>query len=131
MMDVDVEQAQAPAGTRNSPWPMGRPRPPPANPMGPGCDKMDILFVIDDSGSMEEEHERRQLPRSLRYRRLDECGRKPHRLPHWVTTTGKDIKSFSTSPIPRWRRACLQDINEMGDICEMRQEWADSSLDRT
>tara|TARA_R110002073_G_scaffold123819_12_gene268022 strand:+ start:5391 stop:6368 length:978 start_codon:yes stop_codon:yes gene_type:complete len=92
------------------------------------CSKMDILFVIDDSGSMEEEQANlvQNFPQFINV--LDQFmttdgGLLDYRLA--VTTTGRDVTyriDTSLLPIPLPFPFPIESISESGDNGVMRQQ---------
>jgi hypothetical protein len=72
------------------------PEPLPDAPAGPGCQAIDVLFVIDNSGSMDQEQDNlvANFPQFVAV--LEESGL-DYRI--GVTTTGRDYEWTQTTPI--------------------------------
>ena len=102
------------------------------------CQKMDILFVIDDSGSMSEEQANliSNFPRFVEV--LDnyrtEAGNPlDYRL--GVTTTGRDITTVITFNVPGLPAPMMMSISETGpdgallqpSECSMSRRWIESA----
>lgn len=99
------------------------------------CDKMDILFIVDDSGSMAEEQANlaSNFPRFveiLNAYRTSSGSQLDYRL--GVTTTGKDITTVITFDVPGFPLPPME-IAEMGpsgallQACGMTRKWIEAS----
>jgi len=99
--------------------------PPPAEPPQPEeCEKMDIVFVVDDSGSMKEEQANLAANFPKFIAKIDSFKTKGGSKLDWriaVTTTGRDIAYTITPPaIPGFPSVPAVPQSEKGDNGEFR-----------
>ncbi len=89
------------------------------------CDKMDIVFVIDDSGSMELEQANLALNFPKFIEVLDMVGNLDYRVA--VTTTGRDYAWTTTSPLGPLPMDQNGNNGALMQRCDMTRPWVEST----
>jgi hypothetical protein len=103
-----------------------QPPPPPPGDAGPGCQAIDVLFVIDNSGSMEEEQSNlaANFPQFVS---VLEASGLDYRVA--VTTTGRDYAWTMQAPIGGGL-PMSQDNGDNGELlekCGMTKRWIEKT----